>query len=527
MTISPTTKYSLTGEQIEDLRDYVQAAMQLPSTIIGNTSPTSATAGNVGQFYLDTTNDNLYYCSAKTAQGTTPETYTYTWEAVGGSNASVFYVATGDLSSVTPSGTYINFYKEPALTTAITNQELYDAFASGPVFVQETTGTPNVFVINGWYEGGASDPSSVTDPYFMLTGYSTLVKVLFNQPSGMQVIAVINLGNFTGATSQADGKSGMVPVPTINDVNKVLQGDGTWVEKSDKFVILKYGESSSWAKFIAAYNSNAIVYCRASSNANPATGAQTRLAFMAYVNNETTPTEVEFQYVRSVSSKSSSQPVDQVFVYKLTSASGGTWTVQTRDMAPKIAAGSNASVSYSSGTYTISAVQPVITQTVGQSTTAVMSQKAVSDEMDSRIVVSDTAPDQYTYGLKGALMSIYDQTNHTDYELWQCQGEDPNSGTIKEYIWKQLYPTNGGGDSVIDFTADFPNGAPDAMRDLLDYQANVGQRGVWTQILSETSGTLMEYVCAGTRTNQYTSAREYLWIRTNQYNGNWNPPQPS
>lgn len=160
--------------------------------------------------------------------------------------------------------------------------------------------------------------------------------------------------DFAGATSSAAGANGLVPAPAAGDEGKVLKGDGTWGDKSDEFVIMKYGESNAWAKFIAAYSSNAIVYCRASSNSNPASGSQTRLAFMAYVNNETTPTEVEFQYVRSVSSKTATQPVDQVFVYKLTSSNGGTWTVQTRDMGPKIVAGTGINVSYSNGTYTIS-----------------------------------------------------------------------------------------------------------------------------------------------------------------------------
>lgn len=51
----------------------------------GSTAPTTATeAKYVGQLYYDTTNDDMYYCSAITAQGTTPETYTYTWNAIGG-----------------------------------------------------------------------------------------------------------------------------------------------------------------------------------------------------------------------------------------------------------------------------------------------------------------------------------------------------------------------------------------------------------------------------------------------------------
>lgn len=160
---------------------------------------------------------------------------------------------------------------------------------------------------------------------------------------------------FGGATSSVAGSAGLVPAPTTSDPGKYLKGDGTWGEPAAKLVEMAYGESNAWAKFIAAYNAGSIVYCRASSNTNPATGSQTRKAFMAYVNNATSPTQVEFQYVRSVSSKTSSQPVDQVFVYTLTNSNGGTWSVTTRDMGPKLAAGTGIGVNYGSGTYTISA----------------------------------------------------------------------------------------------------------------------------------------------------------------------------
>lgn len=171
--------------------------------------------------------------------------------------------------------------------------------------------------------------------------------------------------DFTGATSGAAGAHGLVPAPAAGDQGKALLGDGTWGDPTAKLVEMSYGESNAWAKFIAAYNAGSIVYCRASSNANPATGSQTRKAFMAYVNNAASPTSVEFQYVRSVSSKSSSQPVDQVFVYTLTNSNGGTWSVASRDMAPKIAAGTNTSVSYSSGTYTISATDTTYSNMTG------------------------------------------------------------------------------------------------------------------------------------------------------------------
>lgn len=126
--------------------------------------------------------------------------------------------------------------------------------------------------------------------------------------------------------------------------------------------ILSYG-SSTWSDFRTAYNANKVVYCRASSNSNPATGSQTRLAFMAYVNNAENPTEVEFQYYRSVNAHTATQQGDQVYVYKLTS--NGSWTVTVRESYSKVAAGSGLSSTYSNGTITLTAISqlPAVTAT--------------------------------------------------------------------------------------------------------------------------------------------------------------------
>ena len=160
--------------------------------------------------------------------------------------------------------------------------------------------------------------------------------------------------NFTGATSSAAGTNGLVPAPAAGDQGKVLMGDGSWSTLPlPELVEMSYGESNAWAKFLAAYTSHCIVYCRASSNSNPASGSQTRKAFMAYVNNATNPTQVEFQYYRSVSSKSDSQQGDQVFIYLLTNANGGTWSVTTRNTFTKIVAGTNMTSTYSGGTLTL------------------------------------------------------------------------------------------------------------------------------------------------------------------------------
>ena len=125
-----------------------------------------------------------------------------------------------------------------------------------------------------------------------------------------------------------------------------------WNSKSPKLSILSYG-SSTWNDFITAYNNNSIVYCKASSNSNPGTGTQGRMAFMAYVNNPTNPTSVEFQYYRSVTTHSATQQGDQVFVYTLANTNGGTWSVTTREASSKIVAGTGLSSSYSNGTLTL------------------------------------------------------------------------------------------------------------------------------------------------------------------------------
>lgn len=122
------------------------------------------------------------------------------------------------------------------------------------------------------------------------------------------------------------------------------------IEEAGLF-IAKYG-TSTYAEVLDAYLKGKIVYCRASSSSNPASGSQNRMAFLAYVNSEETPTEFEFQYYRSVASHSATQQGDQVFVYKLNASTG--WTVTTREATTKIAVGSGLTTSYSNGVLTIS-----------------------------------------------------------------------------------------------------------------------------------------------------------------------------
>lgn len=125
-------------------------------------------------------------------------------------------------------------------------------------------------------------------------------------------------------------------------------------DNDTKTVFLTYG-SSTWNDFIAAYNAGATIYCWASSATDPGSGTMTRLGYMAYVNNSATPTEVEFQYYRSVSSKTSSQMCDQVLIYKLTST--GTWSLTTRNAGIKdVTADNGVSLTYTAPNIAISGV---------------------------------------------------------------------------------------------------------------------------------------------------------------------------
>ncbi len=138
----------------------------------------------------------------------------------------------------------------------------------------------------------------------------------------------------------------------------ILKGDGAGgvsaaVEGTDYIKgleILSYG-NSTWDDFLTAYTAKKVVYCRASSNTNPASGDQTRLAFMAYVNNADNPTNVEFQYYRSIQTHSDSQQGDQVFVYKLDKTAG--WTVTTRNTFTAVDVGTGLSKAYSNGKLTL------------------------------------------------------------------------------------------------------------------------------------------------------------------------------
>lgn len=313
----------------------VAEVADLPSNFTG---ATSSVAGSAGLVPAPTTSDPDKFLKGDG-----------TWATPDIPDVKIIY--TDSYISSMMAGDDFNMYPDSSYTTPYSYNEAHSIlYSSAAVILQDQDSTRMLLSYDG--------EDFMTGFCYSANGYRLL---LLDAVSGYtpgynaRVFFAYDLDYvMTGATASSGGLKGMVPAPAAGDQDKVLHGDGTWKDATAKLVEMAYGESNAWAKFIAAYNAGSIVYCRASSNANPATGSQTRKAFMAYVNNAATPTSVEFQYVRSVGSKTASQPVDQVFVYTLTNANGGTWNVQTRDMAPKIAAGTGISVSYNNGTYTIS-----------------------------------------------------------------------------------------------------------------------------------------------------------------------------
>ena len=146
--------------------------------------------------------------------------------------------------------------------------------------------------------------------------------------------------------TSVNGETGTV-VLNIPTKTSDLTNDSNYMSG---MTILSYGHST-WAEVLAAYNARHVVYCRASSGTNPASGAQTRMAFMAYINADP-PTNIEFQYYRSVNAHSDSQQGDQMYVYKIDSS--GKWTVTVRESYSKIAVSTGLSKTYSNGTITLS-----------------------------------------------------------------------------------------------------------------------------------------------------------------------------
>lgn len=217
MSINPNTQYTLSGSQITDLRDYVQAAMESPSTLLGSTAPSSSTAADVGQLYLNTTNDKVYICTAKTSQGGTPETFTYTWEEVGGSGGSNITMSATDPGegSALAADNYIAYYGgDPVVADYSTSEVNTGAkWVDGSAIYKKTfVGTALNAAATSINHGVGSVPKIINYSGYYLNSTSTIQpipRVVADNNTGYNIgIGDVNGTSFTLllGTSVAQGK---------------------------------------------------------------------------------------------------------------------------------------------------------------------------------------------------------------------------------------------------------------------------------------------------------------------------------
>lgn len=212
--------------------------------------------------------------------------------------------------------------------------------------ISDTTATSED-VLNGKYfyaASGAKSQGSAMIPVTDVTVDGT--SVVTNGVAAVDLTGKANATAFTGTNGTTAGAAGLVPAPATTDATKFLNADGNWEHAMTTMVIARYGVST-YAEVLDAYKKGWIIYTRASSNSNPATGNQLRLGFLAYVNDMTTPTEFEFQYYRSQSNHTYSNQGDQVYVYKLNKNNG--WSVTIREAYTKLIPSTGLTYTFTTG----------------------------------------------------------------------------------------------------------------------------------------------------------------------------------
>jgi hypothetical protein len=366
-TVIPTKTSELTNDS-----NFITSSQAPVQSVNGQTGTVNI---DVPTKTSDLTNDsNFITASQAPVQFVNGQTGTVVLDAedVGAlSNTTVIPTKTSELTNdsgfVTSSGvtrvdlnTPAEPFSLPINSAGVTTLDIGDGLTvsdSSGVELKHKTGTGYKHIPSGGSSGqflGYSSDGTATWQTLPTPTIPTKTSDLTND-SGFITSAqapVQSVNGDTGAVVLSASDVGALPDSTaIPSKTSDLTNDSGFITG---MTILAYG-SSTWQDFLDAYSANKVVYARASSNANPAVGSQTRLAFMAYVNNATNPTSVEFQYYRSVSSHSATQQGDQVFVYTLKSTG---WSVITREASVKVIAGTNMTQSYSNDKLTLNAVVP-------------------------------------------------------------------------------------------------------------------------------------------------------------------------
>lgn len=183
---------------------------------------------------------------------------------------------------------------------------------------------------------------------------------------------------FSGATPSAAGASGLVPAPAAGDGGKALKGDGTWGIVGNVVELFIEDDPDSLPSSFEIYKD--------SGRTTPITWTELRNLF--------TPSNEKTVVLHSTTAGDGVYPVVTYYynttefnifdaysnaTYYIHGASGASptgFTVEQTDLQERLTAGTGISITDG----VISATNSVsVVQTTGQSTTAVMSQKAVTD----------------------------------------------------------------------------------------------------------------------------------------------------
>lgn len=157
---------------------------------------------------------------------------------------TVFYA---DSSAI---GNTRSIYKDAAMTTAASMQDIIDANEKGQVILRTTsTVDPNTYsdayLQNAWVTSGDYQMLFLDEKKYSEYHATTASATTFNYESrelqdkltagtnvtitGTTISATdTTYSAFGGATSSVAGSAGLVPAPTTSDPDKYLKGDGTW-----------------------------------------------------------------------------------------------------------------------------------------------------------------------------------------------------------------------------------------------------------------------------------------------------------
>ena len=153
---------------------------------------------------------------------------------------------------------------------------------------------------------------------------------------------------FTNPQAATDSPGFFVPpFDSDLDANKVLvTGSQGWPEWGAPLFEAVYG-TTTYAEVEEAFNAKKVVYCRVPQNGNAV-----RMAFLAYANPGTSG-NFEFQYYRSMNSRTYTNQVDEVYVYKVQNTTSNQWSTTTRYSSYNTKVGNNLTYNISSNNLTL------------------------------------------------------------------------------------------------------------------------------------------------------------------------------